>query len=78
MITIASVLAFLTTGMDLTRFPRFVLMLPLCLSVAVIYKSTRMENMRAVPAAAAVLWITIVLGMVAVGVGLWALFSVMA
>ncbi len=64
--------------MELSRFPRFLLMLPLCLSVAVIYKSTRMDNMREVPTAAAILWVTIVLGMVAVGVGLWAVFSVMA
>ena len=75
---IAAMLAFFTTGIDLTHFPRFVLMLPLCLSVALIYKSTRKENMREVPAAAAVLWVTIVIGMVAVGVGLWVLFSVMA
>jgi hypothetical protein len=75
---IATVLALFTTGMELSRFPRFLLMLPLCLSVAVIYKSTRMENMREVPTAAAILWVTIVLGMVAVGVGLWAVFSVMA
>ena len=75
---IASLLAFFTMGMDLSRFPRFVLMLPLCMSVAVIYKSTRIENMREVPAAAAILWVTIVLGMVAVGVGLWVLFAIMA
>ena len=75
---IASVLAFFTTGIELSRFPRFLLMVPLCLSVAVIYKSTRLENMGEVPASAAILWITIVLGMVAVGVGLWVLFSVMA
>jgi hypothetical protein len=75
---IAAVLALFTTGMELSRFPRFLLMLPLCLSVAVIYKSTRMENMREVPTSAAILWVTIVLGMAAVGVGLWAVFSVMA
>ncbi|MDO8630746.1 MAG: hypothetical protein Q7R41_09650 [Phycisphaerales bacterium] len=75
---IATVLALFMTGMELSRFPRFLLMLPLCLSVAVIYKSTRMDNMREVPTAAAILWVTIVLGMVAVGVGLWAVFSVMA
>jgi len=75
---IASMLAMFTAGMDVSRFPRFLLMLPLCLSVAIIYKSTRLENMRDVPAAAAILWVTIVLGMVAVGLGLWAAFSVMA
>lgn len=75
---IVIVLALFTTGMELSRFPRFLLMLPLCLSVAVIYKSTRTDNMREVPTATAILWVTIVLGMVAVGVGLWVVFSVMA
>ncbi len=52
-------------------------MLPLCLSIAAVYKTTRLEDVRAIPAAALVLWVTIVLGMCAVGLGLWALFSIM-
>jgi hypothetical protein len=53
------------------------LILPLCLSIAIVYKTLRCENLRDIPAAAAVLWGTIVVGMYAVGVGLWALFSLM-
>ncbi len=53
------------------------LMLPLCLSIAVVYKTTRCKNLRDVPVAALILWGTIVIGMYAVGVGLWVLFSIM-
>ncbi len=70
-------LALFTTSAQLTGAQRLLLMLPLCLSVAIIYKSTRLENMRDVPAAALVLWVTIVLSMCAVGIGLWALFAIM-
>ena len=70
-------LALFTTAIDLSGTQRFLLMLPLCLSIAVVYKTTRLEDVRAIPAAALVLWVTIVLAMCAVGVGLWALFSIM-
>jgi hypothetical protein len=70
-------LALFTTSAELSGTQRLILMLPLCLSVAIIYKTTRLENMRDVPGAAAVLWVTIVLSMCAVGVGLWAIFSIM-
>jgi hypothetical protein len=53
-------------------------MLPLCLSVAVVYKATRIDNLREAIAAALILWLTIVMGMIAVGVGLWLVFQVMA
>jgi hypothetical protein len=41
-----------------------VLLVPLCLAVAVVYKSIRCRDMRLVPRQAAVLFITIVLGMI--------------
>ena len=65
------------TGVELTGLQRLVLMLPLCLSIAIVYKTIRCENMRDMPASALGLWITIVLGMYAVGVGLWAVFETM-
>lgn len=65
------------TGIELVGWQRMVLMLPLCLSIAIVYKAIRCENVRDVPAAALGLWITIVLGMYAVGVGLWAVFETM-
>lgn len=66
-----------TTAVDLTGVQRLLLMLPLCLSIAIIYKTTRCENLREVPVAALGLWITIVLGMYAVGLGLWVAFEIM-
>ena len=73
-----SVLAGLfTTAMELTGRDRLLLMLPLCLSIAIVYKTTRCENLREVPAAAIILCVTIVIGMFAVGVGLWLLSLIM-
>ena len=66
-----------TTAVQVTGGQRFLLMLPLCLSVAIVYKTTRYESLREMPVSALVLWVTIVLGMYAVGFGLWALYSVM-
>lgn len=70
-------LALFTTGIDLSGRQRFFLLLPLCLSIAVVYKATRCEHIFELPVAAAVLWLTIVLGMFAVGIGLWAVFTIM-
>ena len=75
MITALAVL--FTTPIALTGMQRLTLMLPLCLSIAIIYKTTRCKDLRKVPVAAIVLWITIVLGMYTVGVGLWAAFQIM-
>ena len=72
-----AILALFTSSAQLSGMQRLMLMLPLCFSVAVIYKTTRLEDMRDVPAAALVLWVTIVLSMCAVGVGLWAIYSIM-
>ncbi len=66
------------TGMDVGGKFQFLLLLPLCLSVAVVYKTTRTHDLRKIPSAALVLFVSIVVGMYMVGVGLWALFSIMA
>ncbi|UCE61502.1 MAG: hypothetical protein JSU63_07085 [Phycisphaerales bacterium] len=71
-------LAFLVLGfIELAGPQRQILMLPLCLSIAVVYKTTRCEKLSDVPVAALVLWGTIVLGMYAVGVGLWLLYLIL-
>ena len=57
---------------------RLVMMLPLCLSIAIVYKATRCEDLRELPVAVGGLLISIVLGMAAVGIGLWLLFQIMA
>jgi len=73
-----SLLALFTTGIEVSGLPRFLLMLPLCLSVAVVYKATRLENLREVPLASLILWVTIVIGMCVVGGASWLLFLIMA
>ena len=52
-------------------------MFPLCGGGAVGYKTTRCVSLKEVPASAMLLWVTIVLSMLGVGVGLWLLFSIM-
>ncbi len=62
----------------LTGFQKTLLILPLCLSISIVYKATRMDRLRDIPLAVAALWITLVLGMYAVGVGVWAVFEMLA
>ena len=59
-----------------TGVGRMLLLLPLSLAIAVVYKTTRCENLREVPGAVAALWLTLVLGMYAVGVAIWLLFMI--
>lgn len=66
-------LASFTSAMDLGGVQRFLLMLPLCLSIAVVYKTIRLPDDRSLVSATAALWVTIVLGMCAVGLALWIL-----
>lgn len=66
------------TGVALSSTQRFLMMLPLCLAVAIVYKTTRLERLKEVPLATAVLWVTIVVSMYSVGVGLWAMFNFFA
>ncbi len=65
-----------STGIPLTGVQRFLMMLPLCLSIAIVYKTTRCERIRQVPREALGMWVTIVLGMYAVGFVLWAAFEI--
>ncbi len=65
-----------TTSIELSGGQRFLLMLPLCLSIAIVYKALRDESLRRLPVAVLTLWMTIVIGLVAVGGGLWAFFEI--
>jgi hypothetical protein len=69
--------ALFTHAIELSGRQRILLMLPLCLAIAIVYKAIRSENLSRLPAAALSLWVTIVVGMSAVGVGLWVLFEIM-
>lgn len=68
---------WITAPMELSGTQRLLLMLPLCLFVAIVYKTIRSERVADIPKAAAQLWVTVLAGMCAVGVGLWVLFRVM-
>lgn len=57
---------------------RLWMLLPLVFSVAVVYKTIRCRDTREIPAASAVLWVTILLGMFGVGIGLLVVFRVLA
>ncbi|MGC9455040.1 MAG: hypothetical protein ACP5HU_09270 [Phycisphaerae bacterium] len=47
------------------------LMLPLLAAVAIVYKAIRVKDIRKLPKEVAVLMVYMVLGLVALGVGLW-------
>lgn len=64
--------------MMLTRMQQMVLLLPLCLSISVVYKTTKCRTLRELPLAALVSWITIVVGMYAVGAALFLLYHLVA
>lgn len=71
------ILALFSAPMELSSTMRLLLMLPLCLFIAIVYKTIRSERVEDIPRAAARLWITVLGGMCAVGVGLWVLFRLM-
>jgi hypothetical protein len=74
---IVAMLALFTTSLQISGPQRLLLMLPLCLSIAVVYKTTRCATLGEIPGAALVLWVTIVLGMLAVGFSFWALYAIL-
>lgn len=70
--------ALFTQSLSISGRERIALIIPLCLSIAIVYKTLRMQRLRDVTLAALVLWGTIVVGIYAVGVGLWIVFSLLA
>ncbi len=62
---------------SLSGFQKVLLVLPLCLAISIVYKATRLERVKDMPVAVLGLWATIVVGMYAVGMGLWAVHFVM-
>ena len=69
----AALAGLFTTPVTLTGLGHALLLVPLSLAIAVVYKTVRCENLREIPLASLVLCITIVGGMYAVGIGLWLL-----
>lgn len=70
--------ALFTEAIKLQGPQRFFLMFPLCLAIAIIHKTIRMDDLTRLPRAALGLWLTIVFGMCAVGGGLWLAFEWLA
>lgn len=54
------------------------LLLPLCLAVSVVYKATKLDDLRDLPRASFSSWVAVVVGMFAVGFVLYALYGIMA
>ncbi len=52
--------------------------LPLCAAIAVVYKATRVNDIKTLPKEAANLWFTIIVGMYAIGFGIWGLYRILA
>lgn len=71
------VAALFVDALPVSGHGRIALILPLCLAIAIVYKTLRMEDMRKAPMAVLPLWITIVVGMYVTGVALWAVFKLM-
>ena len=74
----AFIVGLFTTPVPLTAWQHMLMFGPLCLSISVVYKTLRCENLARVPVASLVLCVTIVVGMYAVGVGVWLLFLILS
>jgi hypothetical protein len=64
------ILAVFLTPVILSKTQQMLLLLPLCLTVAVVYKTTKCAELREIPVASVVSFISIVVGMYAVGIAL--------
>ncbi len=68
-------LAFLLHPVTLGKTQEMLMLLPLCLAVSVVYKTTKCSNVSEIAVAALVSWVTIVIGMYAVGAALLLLYN---
>ncbi len=74
----SDMLAFFVYPVDLSRLQQLLLLLPLCLTVSVVYKTTKCAEIREIPLAVAVSWLTIVVAMFAVGIAVIFLYHLLA
>ncbi len=58
--------SWLTTPIDPSGVQRLLLLIPLCLSISIVYKTTRCERLREIPLATLALWVTLIGGMIGV------------
>jgi hypothetical protein len=79
MIGCASLIAQLfVSPIHITGSGKVALIVPLCLSISVVYKTTKLNDLRSLPLSALGLCATIVCGMYAVGAGLWTVHWLLA
>ena len=74
----SDMLAFFIYPADLSRLQQLLLLLPLCLAVSVVYKTTKCRDIREIPLAVVVSWLTIVVAMFAVGIAVIVLYHFLA
>jgi hypothetical protein len=71
----SDLLAVFLTPVSLSRTQQMLLLLPLCLTISLVYKTTKCENVRQIPLATLVSFVTIVVGMYAVGIALLLIYE---
>jgi len=64
--------------MTLSRLQQMLLLLPLCLTISIVYKTTKVQSLRELPMVVLVNWLTVIVGMYAVGGALLLLHYVAA
>ncbi len=62
----------------LSGIQRAALLLPICLSISVVYRTIKTPSLRDVPRTSLALWITIVIGMWVVAFTLWVVYLLFA
>jgi len=70
--------AMLVMSAQITGVQRLLLLIPLCLSISIVYKTTRCERLGDIPLSTIALWATIVAGMVGVGLFMRVAFLLLA
>ncbi|QDV89665.1 hypothetical protein RAS2_07380 [Phycisphaerae bacterium RAS2] len=64
--------------MSITGIGRIAMLAPLCLSVALVYKTIRCERLSEIPKASVMLWVTILACMMLIGAGLFVVSNMLA
>ena len=62
----------------LSGLQRAALLLPICLSISVVYRTIKTPDLRDIPKTSLMLWVTIVVGMWVVAFTLWVLYLLFA
>lgn len=74
----AWLVTWLTAPVPLSGLQRLLLLIPLCLSISLVYKTTRCARLDEIPLATLALWLTILGGMIGVGMLMWLAFLLLA